>query len=149
MGVTGDLESDVEPRRRVDGARLMGEQHDFARRIAAGEGSVGIVAMADVVPIRVEVVDAGQIERRLAVADDDALVVERAEAELGEVGDPRARAGVVFVIASHEVDAVFRLQIGERRHLITEAGDGPVDEIARDDDDVGERALTRATTSST
>ena len=63
--VARELEIDAVLRGASDLARLMREQHERARRIAAGERGGEVLAVAGV-PVGAVVVDAGEIEAGVA-----------------------------------------------------------------------------------
>ena len=91
----------------LDLARLVREQHERAARIAIRGRRAEVLAVAGPL-VRGVVVDAGEIEARIAAADRDALVAQIARAEPRDLGDPRVDAGVVLVVAGDREHAVRR-----------------------------------------
>ena len=115
---------------------IVREQHDGARFVAIREGALDVLAGTRLDEIAVRVVDAREVERRLALADRDALVAQRPPAALGHARDPRVGARVEVVVARHEEDAVARAQLAQRLHLRADARDAAVHEIAGHCDEV-------------
>ncbi|WP_344741856.1 hypothetical protein [Pseudonocardia halophobica] len=88
MRVPGDLQVDARPRSPVAHHRLVGEQHDRHRGVAAGEGAVEV----ETVPGNARrggraVVAAGEVERRRAPPRP---VDQRPEVDVGDGGDREA-----------------------------------------------------------
>src|SRR6185503_17024097 len=113
VGVPRELQIDAVQRCAPGLARLMREQHERARPIAAGERARQVLAVPGIA-VRDVVVDAGQLEARVAVADGDALVAQVARPEPRDLGDPRVGARIVLVVAGDGEHAVPRAQLAER-----------------------------------
>jgi len=130
--VPRELQSDPRWSRVHDLTRLVGEEHQLAIRARSAErtfvvGSVSRENRASCGRRR------GEVDGR-GVADRNALVAKRANAESLELGQPFVGARVVLLVASDEVHPVAGLQLGERRDLLAQGGDAAVDQIAGDDD---------------
>ncbi len=87
------------------------------------------------------VVDAGQIEGSIAVADLHPLVAKRTDSELADPRQPGLGAGVVVVIPGDEVDAVRGPELAEGLHLVLELADAAVHQIAGQGDQIGSQAV--------
>jgi len=119
------------------------QQHTGPREVPPRQRRLEILAVAAAHQMGVVVLDAGEIERRLPLADDHAPVAQRPPAEALDAGDPGVRARIVIVVAGDEVDAVGRAQLGQGRDLGGEVADAAVDEVAGDGDQVrGERTAS-------
>ncbi len=83
------------------------------------------------------VVDPGEVEGSVAVADGDPLVAKNPHAELADERDPGVGTRVVLVVAGDEVDPVAGPQRPELCHGAPEPVYGSVHEVAGDGDEVG------------
>ena len=137
MGVATQLKTDAVTRGVFDLFRLVREQDELTGRIAAFDGTRQIRPVIAAEAARAPIVDAGEIEARLTLSNNDPLVSKHADAERVELLDPIVGARVVLVIAGDEEHAVLCVQIAERRRLIAERRHRAVHEIAGDGDDVG------------
>src|SRR5690606_37797545 len=107
VGMPRELQADAQPRRVVDGARLVSQQHQLPLRIAACQSEV--VGGTGDAPVAVSAgaVDAGEVEGG-GVADGSPLVAEDPDAHAAPLLDPVLHARVIRVVAGDEVDAVAR-----------------------------------------
>jgi len=120
----------------------MRQQDKLARRVAVRErpGQVLSVPLVGEASCRT-VVDAGQIEARFIHADADAFIAEAANAEAGELRDPRRGAGEVLVVPRDEEDAMARPQPRQRGRHVAQVGHRAVDQIAGDRNQVRRQGI--------
>ena len=143
VGVAAELESDLAGGAREE-LRIVAKEDPREIGRDGGDGAIEIRPRRSRIGPRTEdVVDAEQREARAGVADHPAVVDQHRRAGAGDRGAHGVEAGVVVVVAGDGDDAVAR----ERAEAAHEAAERVgvarivIDEIAREDDQIGARAL--------
>ena len=144
MGVPRQLNVEPGALGGLGAARLVRQEQPHrcvGRR--AGQCGVRVAAVRRIEVVGRVVGHAGQHQAGCAPAQHHVLVHQDAQPQAAQRRDPGVRARVVLVVAGHEIGAVARGELRQRRHVRAQLGHAAVDQIAGDGHDVGVEQVDR------